>query len=200
MVDDERNQRLIERYEAFMCRLAEEREHYLGMLGFNWQLSPRTHHGEILGHPLVAPDGLSITLHDGRVIALREWHQYFVYAGTLCGVPPTPENDIIAALKTARRMFSHLGARPVLLEPEIHQATYQTARGEETKLQPLIWLPKVGSVALFESGSPARDPEEVYSSLVVVWFQERYGLPEDVRVFDQLRSLDWNAYAVDSTP
>jgi hypothetical protein len=200
MAHDEKTRLLIEKREAAVRQHREEQESYLAMLDFVWPNAPKNDHGEIGPNPLGAPVALEIDLRDGRLINLRELHQYYVYHGTLCGVPPTPEGELVAALKTAQRVFPHFGARPVMLEPLFHGATFKRQPAEEPYPYPLVWLPKVCTLAQFESGAPARNDAECYSSLVVVWFQECYGLPDDVRVFDQLRCLDWNAYAVDSTP
>ena len=200
MVDDDKNQQFHQRYEAFMEKQREERDRYLGALGFDWCASPRQDHGEIAINPLGSPQGLSVTLLDGRVIALREWHQYAVYEGTLCGVPPDPEDNLIAALKAAQRIFPSCGDRPVMLEPCIHTATFETSPKKKPFPYPLVWLPKVCTIARFESAAPARESAHVYSSLVVVWFQDDYGLPNDRHAFEQLRRLDWLANATDYTP
>ena len=200
MADDERTRRFIERCEAMLRRDREERERYLAILDFDWQKSPKVDHGKIGPNPLGAPTALKFTLQDGRLIELRKLHQYFVYEGTLCGVPPNPEGDLVAALKTAQRVFPVFGQQPVMLEPVFHGATFKTQPGDEPYPYPLIWLPKVCTVAEFESSAPARDPSEFYSALVVVWFQENYGMLDDARTLEQLRHIDWDTHAVDSSP
>lgn len=200
MSQDEESRRRIAQCEAAVKQFREEQESYLAMLDFDWRQSPQTDHGEIAGNPLGAPEGLSFMLSGGHLIRLRDWHQYFVYAGTLCGVPPDPEDHLIAALKTAQRLFPEFGARPILLEPVFHGATFKTRPGSEPYPYPLIWLPKVCSIALFESARPARDPAGVFSALVIIWFQEHYGLPDEVYLRSELQRHDWAVHAVDWMP
>lgn len=56
------------------------------------QTSPRIDYGEINANALGPPIPFEVELVDGRLISLRELHRYSVYAGALCGVPPTPED------------------------------------------------------------------------------------------------------------
>lgn len=59
------------------------------MLDFDWQKSPRFDNGEIGSNPLDPPPTLEVKLRDRRTIDLRDLHQYYIYQGSLCGVPPT---------------------------------------------------------------------------------------------------------------
>jgi hypothetical protein len=58
-------------------------------------------------------------------------------------------------------------------------------------------LPDVICTGRFQSLESARDPNEDYSSLVIVWFQDRFALPIDKPVLDVIQSLDWETLAVD---
>ncbi|CAN0439013.1 unnamed protein product [Phaeothamnion confervicola] len=143
---------------------------------------------------------MQVTQRDGRVLTLSESHQYFVYQGTLCGVPPSPEGDLVTAVKTAQRIFPTLGQRPVVLEPTFHAATFETRPGKKPFPYPLIWLPKVCTIAVQDSTAPAPTSTPLYSSAVVIWFQESYGMVTDTRTLKQLRDIAWDRHAIDTTP
>lgn len=61
-------------------------------------------------------------------------------------------------------------------------------------------LPDICTIAEFKSDTPARDGNEAYSSLRVIWFQNQYGLPDAPRTQDQLHNLEWDTRAYDWTP
>lgn len=200
MSDGEKPQTAFERAQAAVCLFEEEQNHYLGMLGFDWRTAPRVDHGVISTHPLNRPASMQLTQRDGRFITLCELHQYFVYQGTLCGVPPTPEDELANAVKTAQRLFPTLGQRPVVLEPTFHVATFETQAGRKPFPYPLIWLPKICTIAVFDSTAPLSTSTPLYSSAVVIWFQESYGIVTDAQILEQLRDVEWDLHAVDTTP
>jgi len=179
--------------------IAEDRR-CLDRLGFDWRDLPRIEHERFSSALLTAPATFELTLDDGRQVSLRRWHQYSVYSGQLCGLPWDPERGLIAAVATAERLFPGSGAHLVVLPPALHVGPNPSA-GPGSPLPPLcVALPKVCTIAEFEAGAPARNPRECYSSLVIAWFQEHYGLPEDPHVLAQLRAVDWTLRADDWTP
>jgi hypothetical protein len=200
MAGKEETRRLIEQAEAAVRRHRDEQERYLAMLDFNWRNVPKRDHGAIGANPLGTFGALEIELPDGRLIELRELHQYYAYHGTLCGVPPTPENELVEALKTAQRVFPQFGMRPVMLQPVFHGGTFKRRPGEKPHPYPLVWLPQICTIAQFVSGALAHAGSHYCSSLVVIWFQETYGLVDDVRTLAQLRELDWETQAIDWSP
>lgn len=200
MGDGEKPQTAFERAQAAVRLFEEERNHYLGMLGFDWRSAPRLDHGVIVAHPLNRPASMQIKQRDGRIITLSGLHQYFVYQGTLCGVPPTPEHHLVTAVKTAQRIFPTVGQHPVVLEPTFHGGTFATSPGKAPFPYPLVWLPKVCTIALFDSTAQPHASTVSYSSLAVVWFQEGYGPVDDTRTLQQLQEIDWDLNAVDTTP
>ncbi len=193
MTNDEDQRERLARLEAAMKQHREVQESWLAMLDFDWTTAPRVDHGEVAGNPLGVQQPFSIELRNGRTIELREWHQYETYAGALAGVPPTPEGQLIAALKTARRVFPEFDGQPVVLEPVFHGG--QIPRSPKNALYPIIWLPAVTTVARFESDAAASDPDEPYSTLVIAWFQDAFGLPKEPRTLDQLARIDWDSSA-----
>jgi hypothetical protein len=61
--------------------------------------------------------------------------------------------------------------------------------------EPWRILPRITTFARFTSDRPARDSDETYSSIVLVWFQRGFGLPTDRHILDQIVALDWEPYA-----
>lgn len=145
-----------------------------------------------------------ITLVTGRVIRLDRCFQQDTTRGWLCGAPfqHVRERQVEEALATARRIFERRDDEPVhLLPPMLYRYTSQLP----TRIAPsgvieMLALPPVCSMAEFRSDTPVRDTDHVYSSLAIVWFQERYGMPEDPYVLEMLRAMPWQELATDWTP
>ncbi len=55
----------------------------------------------------------------------------------------------------------------------------------------------VACLGHFDSGELKRPGSEPYSSLVVVWFQNRFAAPIDPGVLTQIERLDWEGLARD---
>lgn len=62
-----------------------------------------------------------------------------------------------------------------------------------------VTLPRIAVIAELESASPARDAAECFSSLIAIWFQDRFGDPPN-DVLRQLSAIEWNALAFDWSP
>lgn len=62
-----------------------------------------------------------------------------------------------------------------------------------------VTLPRIASIALLRSYKEARDPSCCFSSLVVVWFQDAFGNPDDI-ILHQIAELEWNVLAFDWMP
>jgi hypothetical protein len=88
-----------------------------------------------------------------------------------------------------------------VLEPLFHtgQVTRKKRDGGEIQV-PWLKLPEVCAVAEFDSNISARDEYEIYSSVLAIWFQDHYGLPDDARTLEQLGNLNWEKYGHDWTP
>ena len=145
-----------------------------------------------------------LTLATGREIRLERFFQQDTTGGWLCGgpFPHVRERQVEQAVATARRVFERRDDEPVhLLPPVLYRYTTQLpARIAPSTVIEMLALPPVCSMAEFRSGSPVRNTDHVYSSLAVVWFQDRYGLPEDPYVLEMLRAMPWDELATDWTP
>lgn len=133
---------------------------------------------------------MHVKLHSGRAIYLRELHQVSVYEGVLEGYPTRDGNTRLVA-SLVSRLTERFDMHPLVVEPDEHLLDRpQTPRGIAAK------IPHVGSAGRFESLHPARDASTHASTLLVLWFQDEFGLP-DARSLEKLRGLDWDAHALD---
>ncbi|MGE0385532.1 MAG: hypothetical protein AB7Q97_12435 [Gammaproteobacteria bacterium] len=187
------------RIERLMREFAAEDNRLDAKAGMHLDDSPRRDVGLVDDSPLSDIQRWSVDIRDGRVISLADLHQFGTNAGQLNGYPMPPELRIRAAVKAAERLFpDHRGKLAFLQPPLVTGLDPVGPLASETEIQ-WFMLPAVTTVARFDSLAPARDPDEVYSSVVVVWFQDEYGLPGSA-IVAQLRALDWNSSAEDWTP
>ena len=139
---------------------------------------------------------------DGRDVALESLRQFYIYAGDLLGGMHHPRDKVAQVVATAKQQVPWCKAEPVVLLPMLLE--YSLPR-MPPRLLPRkedigpVTLPRVASIALLRSHREARDPSCCCSSLIVVWFQDRFGDPEE-SILQQIAALDWNALAFDWMP
>jgi hypothetical protein len=146
--------------------------------------------------------GWGLPRADGRVVVLESLHQSYIYAGELLGAMLHPEKHLAWIRKKAEALYPSVKAPAAIIPPVLFEYAVEVqplrlvAPGED--IGP-VTLPRVAVIAELNSSAPARDHAECFSSLVVIWFQERFGdaTPEIQR---QVAALDWNALAFDWTP
>jgi hypothetical protein len=178
-------------------------EHKEPTLPFRWEAVP---------HEFVGPEGYRyrvdaaawrLTLASGRTIRLTSLKQGGTYAGVLCGSPrkdPTFNDRIVkGAIDYAARVLGCAVTEIAVLAPRLLRlAEAKEQQGQEPASAAIDFLPPVCTLAQFDS-SPVADGDADWSSLVVLWFQDTYGLPEAGHVTDQLRALDWDRLAEDQS-
>lgn len=127
---------------------------------------------------------MKLTLPGGREIKLVQLDQLLTYYVHLLGTPNAQINAIHVqdALERARKLCG-LGVEPVLVPPRAGD-----------------WLPKVTSIAMFDSGALTKPGSDSFSSAVVLWYQDEFGIPTDPAVLNVFGTLDWEAVAVDWDP
>jgi hypothetical protein len=132
----------------------------------------------------------NIQLTSGRTVQLKELHQESVYEGGLEGVPTQADNARLVAnlLVRVAKQFS----MPVELVPPAESLLDRPAN---RRGQPAV-IPSVACAGRFVSSEPARDSSMHGSHLVVVWFQDDFGL-HDHASLDRIKTVDWDAKASD---
>jgi hypothetical protein len=141
-----------------------------------------------------------LTLNSGRTIRLDSLRQNGTYSGVLAGSPRTEGFNDRIVKNAIERAAGELGcelSKIAVLPPRMIRSL-ERKRPEDLGHEEIAvdYLPPVRSLAIFES-TPVRDSDSHWSSAAVLWFQERYGLPEEGHVIEKLRELDWERVAHD---
>jgi hypothetical protein len=164
---------------------------------------PTVDMGEVAEPPKVMPLDWGFRLAGGREIFLTRIQQHRTYGGMLCGLPRDPERSVVRVIEEAQAWDGRFHGAPVVIPATIVRgATPKPDNFRRTPSAMLEWsmLPQVTTFANFDSLTTARDHSEVYSSVLVVWWQTQFGIPQDADLLYQLRSIDWVKYAKDWTP
>ena len=125
------------------------------------------------------------------------------------GMPP-PGRDgrrIDRLIDCARKAHKYFG-KPHLIEPEynvrvealpnrrrpwIQKMGLRKTSHLEPKTVEIKTLPRIECIGVFNSGEPARGENYCFSSLIVVWFQNQFGI--DQSILEKIRLIDWDKYA-----
>lgn len=135
-----------------------------------------------------------IDLVSGRVIYLKHLKQYRIYGGLLEGYPTAEMNQrTIDHLLKSEQENTWNKATPYLVPPTY---TYRALAGDNPAGE-YVALPPIVCIANFHSSEPARDPQQDFSDLKIIWFQHDWAFPIDEAVLEQIKQIDWNQYAVD---
>jgi hypothetical protein len=138
-------------------------------------------------------DTLVVQQHFGRQLELSRFYQYPTHGGLLIGIAQARDSLVEEAIRTARQVFGEGDEVVALLRPRLRRLPPSSCFCSDL---PPGRLPLVTTIAVFNS-EPDPEYEAFRSSAVVIWFQERFGLPLDTHVIMQLEDLDWPAHARD---
>ena len=146
--------------------------------------------------------GGDIQLTGGRKISIQRMQQYFIYSGHMLGAMRSPAREAHNVVERAQRLHPSLKDAMIVLPPELliyapQKMPLMLAPPEEN-IGP-VTLPRVAVIAELQSFSPARDDMECFSSLIAIWFQDRFGETPST-VLAQLSELAWDELALDWTP
>lgn len=129
----------------------------------------------------------------GRTLSMGRLSQWRTYEGLLAGIPGEEMNRrLVGDLVNEARTLAVAGCGVFLIQP-VPKVRELQRRGETIVEER---LPAISCAARFDSGelAPSGDP---YSSLVVAWFQEEFGLPTDPWILKQIADIDWGAHAAE---
>ena len=156
--------------------------------------SARRDRGLTKGSPIRAPETLQVTLSEGRIARLSNLFQYATYAGALAGIPPNPEITILTAIEFAEKLHPEHSRPPVILKPVFEAGTISRPVENATREMGWVLLPPVCTIAKFDSDS-AINADDDGSRLVVIWFQDEFGVDLDDPTTERLRAIDWDRCA-----
>jgi hypothetical protein len=112
---------------------------------------------------------------------------------------PTVEmcrEEVERAVRIAKHWMGTHG-EPFLIAPTERLVQLSPEKQWRLKYGQPVLIPHIACLARFGSADPARDPNQDYSALVLVWFQDEFALPIDPGVVERIRAVDWNAHATD---
>ena len=135
----------------------------------------------------------------GHRLMLEALEQSYLYAGDLLGYLHHPATYVSRVRARARVRHAWVEAEPVVLPPRLFEFSYATPPDGSPMPARGVTLPRVATIALLTRDRPARSADEVYSSLVVIWFQDRFGDPP-AETLAAIEGLDWDGLAFDWTP
>ena len=137
---------------------------------------------------------MRIVLESEREVWLARLEQWYTYGGLLCGLPHQQMNDsmIQRTLEQAAKRAPP-GCRSVLIPPKIEVRVHARAKPPRTEER----LPPVTCVGVFDSGELQRPGSKMFSSVVVVWFQQEIAGPVPEGVVEEIRGFDWERRATD---
>ena len=155
---------------------------------------------------------MQIALNDGREIRLVRLRQWYTYAGVLAGFPTRSRNaERTQKIVASAKPDCLEGLAPYLIPPAITPIEYKPPgelflrkTGMTARQYAADWennnyesLPSVACVGEFESGELKRPDSDIWSSMVLVWFQDDFALPIDSNVLAHIQELDWESCAKD---
>ena len=136
---------------------------------------------------IVAGRPIPITI---RLIALN---QSCVYAGLLEGVPTTEMNRRLVELAVRDAKTTFADSDPFLVVPKQEPLDME----RDYPFGKPATIPSVRCIARFlcQFPTPRGTPDDDYSSMTVIWFQEEFAMPIDGEVLDSIRGIDWLSLA-----
>ena len=168
------------------------------LISFDWHDLPRIDwpYGQTHAKSF---DGWNIPQPDGREISVQAFHQESIYAGHLLGALDLPPKYFIEGIERAKRLFPNEKSAHWLLPPTQYRGRKERVTDGKDASYDWLSLPRERCIAELFSTTSARDEHEPFSSLVVIWFQDHFGMP-DAGVQKQLVELDWKTVANDWSP
>ncbi len=128
-------------------------------------------------------------------LLLDDIFQYRTHSGQLLGLPIFHEENISGAVDYARTIFPNHKSPPFVVPPTMHRGTRRRIRNGVEKFEDWRILPPITSFGMFTATRPARDTDEPYSSVLLIWYQDKFGLPDDPRTLKLIAELDWESFA-----
>ena len=156
---------------------------------------PALDHGN-LRRPLSIGEGFVINTATGDTLYLDHIFQYRTYAGVLNGIPFDPMSQIENDVQYVAEIFPRHSAPPYVVPPRMHRGRRVTKREDFEYAEDWCILPRCTTFGCFDVSrkAPSADSESGGSSIVLVWYQDKFGLPEDARTLQHIAELDFDGF------
>ena len=157
---------------------------------------PAIDHGN-LRRPLSIGEGFVINTATGDTLYLDHIFQYRTYAGVLNGIPFDPMSHIEGDLRYVASIFPHHSAPPYVVPPRVHRGRRVTKREDFEDVEDWCILPRCTTLGRFDASRKARnaDSDSDGSTIVLIWYQDKFGLPEDSHTLQHIAEFDWDEFA-----
>lgn len=175
-----------------------DKERRFMLIPFDWKELPRIDWPYGNAHPKEFA-GWKIQQADERELIVQSLHQQNIYAGSLLGGLRYPTDYLLESIARAEELYPHGKSAPILLPPSLYWGRKIMMVDGVDKGYEWMTLPRVRCIAELFCSKPARDNDQPFSSALVIWFQEHFGMP-DQQVQQQLQAIDWKKQASDWTP
>lgn len=140
-------------------------------------------------------EGFDVSMVNGDRLSLDTLFQYRTHAGQLAGFPEVDEDKFASAVSYAQSVFPHHEAPPFVVPPTLHRGRARIVRKGVESFEEWCVLPPVTSFGRFTANRAAKGSEDPYSSVLLIWFQDKWGLPDDPRTLRLIAELDWETYS-----
>lgn len=157
---------------------------------------PAIDHGG-LRRPLSLGEGFTIKTLAGDTLYLHSMFQYSTYAGVLNGIPFDPGSHIERDIDYVATVFPNHAAPPYVVPPRMHRGRRVTQREDFEDIEDWCILPRCTTFGCFDTSRLARNADEdnCSSSIVLIWYQDKFGIPDDAHTLQHITELDWDEFA-----
>jgi hypothetical protein len=157
---------------------------------------PAIDHGNLM-RPLSIGEGFSISTVSGDTLRLEDIFQYRTYAGVLNGIPFDPASHIEGDLRYVASIFPNHQAPPCVVPPLMHKGRRILKREGVEEVEDWCILPTCTSFGSFKASRLGRtaSADDDGSSVLLVWYQDKFGLPVDAHILKFIAEFDWDLYA-----
>ena len=147
------------------------------------------------GRPWAIGKGFVVKTNDGDKLFLANLFQYRTNAGVLAGFPSVREDNFLWAVEYARAKFPDHDAPPFVVPPTLHRGRARSVRDCIESFEDWCVLPPITSFGVFTADREAKGSDEANSSVLLIWYQDNWGVPDDPRTLRLIAELDWDKYA-----
>ncbi|MDO9050533.1 MAG: hypothetical protein Q7U70_03465 [Methylotenera sp.] len=170
-----------------------DKERRLKLITFDWKDLQRIDWPYGKAHPKEFEDW-KIWQADGRKLIVQCLHQENIYADSLLGGLRYPSDYLLESIARAEVLYPSVKSDPIILPPPLYWGRKDIMVDGVDKGYEWMTLPRVCCMAELLSTNPTLNHTELFSSAIVIWFQEHFGMPDD-QVQAKLQSLDWETKA-----